>query len=125
VIGTDAVANPRPDGYTLLMMSNAHTVNETLVPVKPFQLMRDLAVARSTIPTWCWWPTWRCPPPLSERWRWLRPGWQGQPRLVRQRHAVPHVASCSAWVYLVHIPYRGSSGAHRRIGGQVDGCSTP
>ena len=31
----------RGDGYTLLMMSNTHTVNESLVPDKPFQLMRD------------------------------------------------------------------------------------
>jgi hypothetical protein len=28
VIGTDAVAKSAPDGYTLLLMSNAHTVNE-------------------------------------------------------------------------------------------------
>ena len=31
------------DGYTLLMMSNTHTVNETLIPKKPFDLMRDFA----------------------------------------------------------------------------------
>ena len=41
VIGTDAVAKSAPDGYTLLMMSNTHTVNETLVPNKPFKLMED------------------------------------------------------------------------------------
>jgi tripartite-type tricarboxylate transporter receptor subunit TctC len=41
VIGTDAVAKSTPDGYTLLVMSNTHTVNETLLPHKPFQLMRD------------------------------------------------------------------------------------
>src|SRR4051812_11122356 len=43
VVGTDAVAKADPDGYTLLMMSNTHTVNETLIPKKPFDLMRDLA----------------------------------------------------------------------------------
>ncbi len=43
VVGTDAVAKSAPDGYTLLMMSNTHTVNETLVPKKPYDLMRDLA----------------------------------------------------------------------------------
>ena len=32
VIGTDAVAKAAPDGYTLLLMSNAHTVNESLIP---------------------------------------------------------------------------------------------
>src|SRR3954463_7439764 len=43
VVGTDAVAKAEPDGYTLLMMSNTHTVNETLIPKKPFDLMRDFA----------------------------------------------------------------------------------
>ena len=41
IIGTDAVAKSAPDGYTLLVMSNTHTTNESLVPNKPFQLMRD------------------------------------------------------------------------------------
>ncbi|HYG56256.1 MAG TPA: tripartite tricarboxylate transporter substrate binding protein [Burkholderiales bacterium] len=43
VVGTDAVAKSAPDGYTLLVMSNTHTVNETLIPKKPFDLMKDLA----------------------------------------------------------------------------------
>jgi tripartite-type tricarboxylate transporter receptor subunit TctC len=41
IIGTGEVAKSPPDGYTLLMMSNTHTTNETLIPNKPFQLMRD------------------------------------------------------------------------------------
>jgi tripartite-type tricarboxylate transporter receptor subunit TctC len=41
IIGTDAVAKSTPDGYTLLVMSNTHTTNESLLPNKPFQLMRD------------------------------------------------------------------------------------
>jgi tripartite-type tricarboxylate transporter receptor subunit TctC len=41
IIGTDAVAKSPPDGYTLLAMSNTHTVNESLVAHKPFDLMRD------------------------------------------------------------------------------------
>jgi tripartite-type tricarboxylate transporter receptor subunit TctC len=43
VVGTDAVAKSAPDGYTVLIMSNTHTVNETLLPKKPYDLMRDLA----------------------------------------------------------------------------------
>jgi tripartite-type tricarboxylate transporter receptor subunit TctC len=43
IIGTDAVAKSAPDGYTLLMMSNTHTVNESLFTKKPYSLMRDLA----------------------------------------------------------------------------------
>jgi tripartite-type tricarboxylate transporter receptor subunit TctC len=43
VIGTDAVAKSPPDGHTLLLMSNTHTANETLLPNRPYRLMRDLA----------------------------------------------------------------------------------
>ena len=41
IIGSDQVAKSAPDGYTLLVMSNTHTTNESLVPNKPFRLMRD------------------------------------------------------------------------------------
>jgi tripartite-type tricarboxylate transporter receptor subunit TctC len=41
IIGTDVVAKAAPDGYTLLVMSNTHTTNESLIPNKPYQLMRD------------------------------------------------------------------------------------
>src|SRR5262249_58885355 len=41
VIGTNEAAKAAPDGYTLLMMSNTHTTNETLLPNKPFHLLRD------------------------------------------------------------------------------------
>ncbi len=43
IIGTDAVAKSAPDGYTLLTMSNTHTVNESLISKKPYSLMQDLA----------------------------------------------------------------------------------
>ncbi|HEX2552244.1 MAG TPA: tripartite tricarboxylate transporter substrate binding protein [Microvirga sp.] len=41
LIGTDEAAKAAPDGYTLLMMSNTHTTNETLIAKKNYQLMRD------------------------------------------------------------------------------------
>jgi len=41
IVGTDAAAKSAPDGYTLLVMSNTHTVNESLIPNKPFVLTRD------------------------------------------------------------------------------------
>src|SRR6266508_5650236 len=41
IIGTDAVAKSAGDGYTLLLMSNTQTVNESLVPNKPYALLRD------------------------------------------------------------------------------------
>jgi tripartite-type tricarboxylate transporter receptor subunit TctC len=46
IIGTELAQKSPADGYTLLMMSNTHTVNESLVPKKPFTLMKDfVAVA--------------------------------------------------------------------------------
>jgi tripartite-type tricarboxylate transporter receptor subunit TctC len=47
LIGTDAVAKSAPDGYTLLVMSNTHTTNESLIPTKPYQLMRDFVPVAS------------------------------------------------------------------------------
>ena len=43
VIGTLEAAKSPPDGYTLLMMSNTQTANESLVPQRKYELMRDLA----------------------------------------------------------------------------------
>jgi tripartite-type tricarboxylate transporter receptor subunit TctC len=43
IIGTDVVAKAPADGHTLLLMSNTHTINESLMPKKPFVLMRDFA----------------------------------------------------------------------------------
>ena len=42
-IGTDQVVKSPADGQTLLLMSNTHTANETLLPNRPYVLMRDLA----------------------------------------------------------------------------------
>jgi len=127
IIGTDAAAKSAPDGYTLLMMSNTHTVNETLIPNKPFQLMRDfVAVA---------------PVNYSDIVLVAHPalGVTSLKDLIQQAKARPgkfnyassgtgtpyHIASelfkSMAGVYLVHIPYSGSAGARTAvIGGQVD-----
>jgi len=43
IIGTDVVAKSPGDGYTLLLMSNTHSINESLIVKKPFVLMRDFA----------------------------------------------------------------------------------
>ena len=43
VLGTEIAAKSAPDGYTLLVMSNTHTVNESLLPNRPYQLFRDFA----------------------------------------------------------------------------------
>jgi tripartite-type tricarboxylate transporter receptor subunit TctC len=41
IIGTVEVAKAAPDGYTLLVMSNTHTVNESLSPKRNYELMRN------------------------------------------------------------------------------------
>jgi len=50
-IGTDVVAKATPDGYTLLMISGTQCVNETLYAKKPYQLMRDLVPVAPLIDT--------------------------------------------------------------------------
>ena len=127
VIGTDAVAKSTADGYTLLMMSNTQTVNETLVQGKPYQLMRDfVAIA---------------PVNYSDLVLVANPaaGFSNLKDMTAQAKARPgkinyassgtgtpyHMAGelfkSMAGVYLVHIPYRGSSSARTDvIGGQVD-----
>ena len=50
-IGTDFVAKSPPDGYTLLMVSGTQTVNETLYGHKQYQLMRDLVPVAPLIDT--------------------------------------------------------------------------
>jgi tripartite-type tricarboxylate transporter receptor subunit TctC len=127
VIGTDLAAKAAPDGYTLLMMSNTHTVNESLIPNKPFALMRDfVAVA---------------PINYSDLLLVAHPstGIQSVKELIERARAQPgrlnyassgpgtpyHMAGelfkHQAKGFLVHIPYRGSSGARTDVlGGQVD-----
>ena len=127
VIGTEAVAKAPADGYTLLLMSNTHTVNETLVPNKPYHLTRDFvgvapinysdlvlvanpALAAGTVPQLL---------KLAKE----RPGklnyassGTGTPY-----HMAGELFKSMSGTFLVHIPYRGSSGARTDVlGGQVD-----
>jgi len=41
VIGTAEAAKATPDGYTLLVISNTQTANESLIPTRNYELMRD------------------------------------------------------------------------------------
>src|SRR5436190_210544 len=127
IIGTDAVAKSPADGYTLLLMSNTHTVNESLIPTKPFQLMRDFVpiapinssdlvlVARSSLPA----------STLAE----LIAAAKAKPASLTYASSGPgtpyHMAGelfkAMAGVSILHIPYKGSSGARTDVlGGQVD-----
>jgi tripartite-type tricarboxylate transporter receptor subunit TctC len=42
-IGTEAVVNAAPDGYTLLLVNPAHGINATLYPKLSFNFIRDIA----------------------------------------------------------------------------------
>ena len=43
VIGTEVVAKARPDGYTILLISLAHSLNPTLVAKLPYDTLKDFA----------------------------------------------------------------------------------
>jgi tripartite-type tricarboxylate transporter receptor subunit TctC len=127
IIGTDFVAKSAPDGYTLLMMSNTQTVNESLVPNKPFSLNRDfvgiapinysdlvLVVHPSLAVN-----------NLADLIK-LAKSKPGQLNFASSGTGTPyHMAgelfNALAGVDMVHIPYKGSSGARTDlIGGQVN-----
>jgi tripartite-type tricarboxylate transporter receptor subunit TctC len=108
-------------------MSNTHTVNESLIPTKPFQLMRDFVpvapinysdlvlVARSGLPV----------ANLGELLK-LAKAKPGSLSYASSGPGTPyHMAGelfkAMAGVSILHIPYKGSSGARTDVlGGQVD-----
>jgi tripartite-type tricarboxylate transporter receptor subunit TctC len=126
VIGTDSVAKSPPDGYTLLLMSNTHTVNETLLPNKPFELMRDF------VPI--------APINYSDLLLVIHPSVKASNlkeliKLAKDNpgklnyassgpgtpyHMAGELFKSMAGVDIVHVPYKGSSGARTGVmGGQV------
>ena len=127
IIGTDAVAKSAPDGYTLLLMSNTHTVNESLIPTKPFQLLRDFApiapinasdlvlVTRATLPVGSLGELIKLAKAKPGSLSYASSG-PGTPY-----HMAGELFKAMAGLAIVHIPYRGSSGARTDVlGGQVD-----
>jgi tripartite-type tricarboxylate transporter receptor subunit TctC len=126
IVGTAAVQNSAPDGYTLLMMSNTHTVNESLIKKKPFELMRDFVpvapvnysdlvlVVHPSVPA-----------KTLKEFIALAKSKPGELNYASSGPGTPyHMAGelfkAMAGVNIVHIPYKGSSGARTDIlGGQV------
>ncbi len=126
VVGTDAAAKSAPDGYTLLLMSNTHTVNESLMPNKPFALTRDFVpvapinysdlvlVVHPSVPA-----------KTVAEFIALAKAQPGKLNYASSGPGTPyHMAGelfkAMAGVDIVHVPYRGSSGARTDvIGGQV------
>ena len=127
IIGTDVVAKSAPDGYTLLVMSNTHTVNESLIPNKPFQLMRDFVgvapinasdlvlVARSGLPSAQLGDLLRAAKAKPDGMTYASSG-PGTPY-----HMAGELLKAMAGVKIVHVPYKGSAQARTDVlGGQVD-----
>jgi len=127
VTGTDVAAKAAPDGYTLLLMSNAHTVNETLIPNKPYALLRDFVpvapinysdlvlVVNPSVPV----------STLPELLALVR----AQPGKLNYASSGPgtpyHMAGelfkSMGGLDIVHVPYKESSGARTGVlGGQVE-----
>ena len=127
VIGTDLAAKAAPDGYTLLVMSNTQTVNESLIPNKPYALMRDFVGV--------------APINYSDLVLVANPGTgiNSIADLIKRAKAEPdklnyassgpgtpyHMAGelfkSMAKVSITHIPYKGSAGARTDVlGGQVE-----
>ncbi|HEX6137021.1 MAG TPA: tripartite tricarboxylate transporter substrate binding protein [Casimicrobiaceae bacterium] len=127
VVGTEIVAKSAPDGYTLLLMSNTHTVNESLMPNKPFQLMRDFTpiapinysdlvlVVNPAVPV-------KTLPDLIA----LAKAQPGKLNYASSGPGTPyHMAGelfkAMAGLDIVHVPYKESSGARTGVlGGQVE-----
>ena len=127
IIGTDAVAKSAPDGYTLLLMSNAHTVNESLIPNKPFQLMRDfepiapinasdlVLVTKADLPFNSLADLLKAAKAKPGGMSYASSG-PGTPY-----HMAGELFKAMAGVSIVHIPYKGSTGARTDVlGGQLE-----
>ena len=126
VIGTVEVAKSPADGHTLLMMSNTHTVNESLIADKPYQLLRDLVpvapvnysdlvmVVHPSVPAQTLGEFLALAKAKPGGLNYASSG-PGTPY-----HMAGELFKAMAGVDIVHVPYKGSSGARTDIlGGQV------
>ncbi len=127
VIGTDAVARAEPDGYTLLLTTNAIAINDSLVKKLPYNTLQDLPPVGRI----CTGPNVivvRADSPLKTLNDILeaarkKPGSlsyasSGSGTAV---HLAAELLKVTAKVRILHIPYRGAGPAYTDLlGGQVD-----
>ena len=126
VIGTQEAVKSPPDGYTLLMMSNTQTANESLVPQRKYELMRDLApiapvnfsdlviVVHPSVPARTLQEFIALAKAQPGKLNYASSG-QGTPY-----HMAGELFKTMAGIDLVHVPYRNSGEARSGvIGGQV------
>lgn len=125
-IGTEVVAKSSPDGYTLLMVSGTQTVNETLYAHKQYQLMRDLVPIAPLIDTDLVLVVHPSVPArnLNELLALARakPGTinYGSSGPGSNYHMAGELLKNLTGVDIVHVPYKGSTGARNDIlSGQI------
>lgn len=127
VIGTlEAVRSP-PDGYTLLMISNAQTTNESLVPQRKYELMRDLVpIAPINYSDLVIAVNPQVPAKTLKEFIALAKAKPGKVNYASAGQGTPyHMAAellrTMAGIDVVHVPYRNSGEARSAvIGGQVE-----
>src|SRR6185437_11208894 len=126
VIGTQEVAKSAPDGYTLLLVSNAQTANESLVPQRKYDLMRDLApIAPLNVADLVMVVHPSVPATTLKEFIALAKSKPGKLNYASSGQGTPyHMAGelfkGMAGVDIVHVPYRSSGEARNGvIGGQV------
>jgi len=127
IIGTDAAAKSPPDGYTLLMMSATQTTTETLVPNKPFKLMRDFVPVASLLSSelvMVVHPS--VPANTVQEFIALAKSKPGKLTYASSGvgsnyHMAGELFKNLTGTDILHVPYRGSTGARNDIiSGQVD-----
>jgi tripartite-type tricarboxylate transporter receptor subunit TctC len=126
VIGTVEVVNSTPDGYTLLMMSNTQTANESLVPQRKYELMRDLMpIAPINFSDLVIVVNPKVPARTLQEFIALAKSQPGKLNYASSGQGTPyHMAGelfkTVAGIDVVHVPYRNSGDARSGvIGGQV------
>lgn len=128
VIGTLEVAKAPPDGYTLLMMSNTQTANESLVPMaqRKYELMKDLApIAPVNVSDLVIVVHPSVPAKTLAEFIALAKSQPGQLNYASSGQGTPyHMAGelfkTMAGIDVLHVPYRNSGEARSGvIGGQV------
>jgi tripartite-type tricarboxylate transporter receptor subunit TctC len=126
VIGTLEVIKSPADGYTLLMMSNTQTANESLVPQRKYELMRDLVpIAPINYSDLVIVVNPQVPAKTLAEFIALAKSQPGKLNYASSGQGTPyHMAGelfkTMAGIDVVHVPYRNSGDARTGvIGGQV------
>src|SRR5580698_8714159 len=126
VIGTLEVVKSAPDGYTLLMMSNTQTANESLVPQRKYELMRDLVpIAPVNYSDLVIVVNPQIPAKTLQEFIALAKAQPGKLNYASSGQGTPyHMAGelfkAMAGIEIIHVPYRNSGEARSGvIGGQV------